>query len=183
MRNEFLQELNTLLHHIPVHDRQEILTDYEEHFVSGLSEGKTEAEIAAELGDPKVIAEAIQADYFADKKPLRQPAINLTRCILAGTVLLFFNLIIVFGPFIAIVSTYFSIWAIVITFVVSPLLAFALLQAGWSSFFFIFFCSLILLGIGILLSIALIIIGKLLWKLFLIYARFNLEVVTGRKAS
>lgn len=37
----------------------DILTDYEGFFITGLEEGKTEDEISSELGDPKVIADSL----------------------------------------------------------------------------------------------------------------------------
>lgn len=59
---EFLQTLERELHKLNEHERKEILYDFEEHFAAGFEEGKTEDEIAQELGNPKMIAKEILAD-------------------------------------------------------------------------------------------------------------------------
>lgn len=55
-REEYLKQLKAALKPLPEDELQDILYDYEEHFDIGLSKGKSEEEISAELGDPKEIA-------------------------------------------------------------------------------------------------------------------------------
>ena len=55
-REEYLKQLKAALKSLPEDELQDILYDYEEHFDIGLSKGKSEKEISAELGDPKEIA-------------------------------------------------------------------------------------------------------------------------------
>ncbi|GMQ59532.1 DUF1700 domain-containing protein [Vallitalea sediminicola] len=55
-KNEYLEKLDILLESLPYDERRDIMYDYEEHFKSGLSDGKTEEEISNELGDPETIA-------------------------------------------------------------------------------------------------------------------------------
>ena len=52
-KKEFMQKLKQLL---PDKDKRDILLDYEEHFLSGLTDGKTEEEIVKELGSPEEVA-------------------------------------------------------------------------------------------------------------------------------
>lgn len=56
-KQEYLKELRKNLRGFSQEEIDDILYDYEEHFSIGLSSGKTEEEIAEELGDPKDIAE------------------------------------------------------------------------------------------------------------------------------
>ena len=55
-RQEYISALKNALRALPEPDITDIAQDFEEHFEIGLSQGKTEHEIAAELGDPTVVA-------------------------------------------------------------------------------------------------------------------------------
>lgn len=55
---EFMRILERELLSIPAFERAEILSDFEEHFRIGLDNGKTEEQIAVELGDPLEIAQS-----------------------------------------------------------------------------------------------------------------------------
>lgn len=55
-REEYISALKSALHALPEPDITDIAQDFEEHFAIGLSQGKTEHEIAAELGDPTIVA-------------------------------------------------------------------------------------------------------------------------------
>lgn len=55
-REEYLATLKSALHSLPESDIADIARDFEEHFSIGLSQGKTEHEISAELGDPATVA-------------------------------------------------------------------------------------------------------------------------------
>jgi len=55
-REEYLAALKGALHTLPSSDIADICGDFEEHFSIGLSQGKTEHEISAELGDPITVA-------------------------------------------------------------------------------------------------------------------------------
>ncbi len=55
-KSEFLRILKDSLMGMSQNDKREIMLDYEEHFIDGLAEGRTEEEICEALGDPKQIA-------------------------------------------------------------------------------------------------------------------------------
>ena len=55
-REEYIAALKGALHTLPASDISDICGDFEEHFSIGLSQGKTEHEISAELGDPITVA-------------------------------------------------------------------------------------------------------------------------------
>lgn len=56
-RREFLDLLRYYLRSYPANIINDIVADYEEHFRIGMEHGKSEAEISAELGSPKDIAD------------------------------------------------------------------------------------------------------------------------------
>lgn len=69
-RREFLDLLRYYLRSYPGNIVNDIIADYEEHFRIGLEHGKSEAEIASELGSPKDIAD----EFLSHEIPLRPNA-------------------------------------------------------------------------------------------------------------
>ena len=55
-KTEYLNRLSNELGHMPYGDVKDIMQSIEEHFDAGVSEGRSEAEIAESLGDPKELA-------------------------------------------------------------------------------------------------------------------------------
>lgn len=61
-RAEFLSRLKRGLVGLPTSTAAEILTDYEAHFDDGVQAGRTEAEVAAALGNPERLARELKAE-------------------------------------------------------------------------------------------------------------------------
>jgi len=59
---EFLDTLAERLRGLPPDEIDELLDDYASHFAEGLAEGRSEAEIAAALGDPARLARELRAE-------------------------------------------------------------------------------------------------------------------------
>jgi uncharacterized membrane protein len=59
---EFLAILHDRLRGLPPAEIDELLDDYASHFAEGLAEGRSEAEIAAALGDPVRLARELRAE-------------------------------------------------------------------------------------------------------------------------
>ena len=55
-KTEYVTKLTNELGHMPYGDVKDIIQSIEEHFEEGISEGRSEEEIAASLGDPKELA-------------------------------------------------------------------------------------------------------------------------------
>ncbi len=55
-KTEYLAKLTNELGHMPYGDVKDIIQSMEEHFDEGVSEGRSEEEIAESLGDPKELA-------------------------------------------------------------------------------------------------------------------------------
>jgi uncharacterized membrane protein len=55
-KSEYLTKLTNELGHMPYGDVKDIIQSMEEHFDEGVSEGRSEEEIAASLGDPAELA-------------------------------------------------------------------------------------------------------------------------------
>jgi uncharacterized membrane protein len=61
-RNEFLDTLAERLRGLPPDEIDELLDDYASHFAEGMAQGRSEAEIAAALGDPVRLARELRAE-------------------------------------------------------------------------------------------------------------------------
>ncbi|MFD1179272.1 hypothetical protein ACFQ3W_23665 [Paenibacillus puldeungensis] len=67
-RMEFMAILEANLSALPPEERGELLEDYEAHFSIGLENGKTELEIAQELGDPVELAKEALGNRYVPKE-------------------------------------------------------------------------------------------------------------------
>lgn len=65
--NEFLSEFSASLKHMRPDEKEDILQDFREHFEIGKESGKTEQEIADELGDPRQLARMYSAQSAANR--------------------------------------------------------------------------------------------------------------------
>ena len=61
-REAFIERLRQGLAGIPEQSRAEIIADYQAHFADGLAAGRSEADIAAKLGDPDRLARELRAE-------------------------------------------------------------------------------------------------------------------------
>lgn len=67
-KQEFLGKLDKSLKENNVNEREDILSEYEEHFRFKLSDGYSEEEIAAKLGNPEALAKQFEPDTEGKKK-------------------------------------------------------------------------------------------------------------------
>ncbi|EEG78988.1 HAAS signaling domain-containing protein [Dethiobacter alkaliphilus] len=187
-KHEFMTTLNKALAGIATQDRDEIIFDYEEHFRIGLSDGKTEEEIAASLGDPRAIARQFNADYHVHQAETDASVSNIFRAVLATLGLGFFNLVIVLGPFIAMLAVLFAFYVagsaiifsgvvVFITTVAGPILPVtnaSLVQPAAQ-----FFASIGLICLGLLFIIGNVYLTKFFFIGTVKYLQFNLKIIKG----
>lgn len=67
---QFMAQLHDHLSALPPEERNELMEDYEAHFTFALQNGKTEEEIALELGDPAELAREAIGNRFIPKEPV-----------------------------------------------------------------------------------------------------------------
>lgn len=177
---QFLRQLNDAIQSLSVDERQDILNDYEEHFAVGKEEGKTEEEIAGALGSPEKIAKEMLAMYHVAQAESKTTTGNMLRAVWAGIGLGFFNLLIVLGPFIALVGVVAAGWIMAVSLTFSPLLVpvNVVIFPGtfeWADLFFTITAS----GIGIFIAIGMYYLSKVLTSVFVRYLKFNASLVKG----
>ncbi len=179
-KDQFLKQLDSALHKLSRSERQDILHDYEEHFEVGLEEGKTEEQIAASLGSPNQIANELLTSYHLEKTETGAGAGNIIRAVWAAIGLVFFNLVIVLGPFIGLAGVIIGAWAAAAGFVLSPLLVLANAFINFGTFqLYDLFVSLALCGLGLFIMIGMFFATKALTKGLVRYLKFNVSLVKG----
>ena len=170
-KKEFMQQLKQLL---PDKDRRDILLDYEEHFLSGLSEGKAEEEIVAELGTPEEVAK----EYgYAEKDALKGNA-------LAGVGLIFLDIILFLSGFIfTIFGIWFALWAIPFALFVASMfiIVFSLVSATVlvMPIYLMLTSGIALLAFSILLGIGMLYLTKGFFILIKWYCKLHARAFNG----
>lgn len=196
-KDEYLEKLTELVKDMPKEDKQDILLDYEEHFIIGMEKGRTEEEISEALGDPETVAKQIKVEQKIKKAEDKPSVGSMYEAALAAAGLGFFNLIFIAGPalilaviililFVVGLATIFS----GILTIVSPLLQLLFpnenLHLPASSGFF---NNFITIGSGIGLTLAGIIlvvvmayIARWFYNLMIRYLKLNLKIIKGKRS-
>lgn len=179
-KRAFFTQLEASLKGLSTSEKQDILSDFEEHFIMGIAEGKSEEEIAKRLGQPKQIAKEIRATYHLEKVNHQMSTSNILRAVWAVFGLGFFNLVIVLGPFLAIAGLMLSGWLTGLAFTVSPglVLINTVLRPDTFLLFDLFF-SFLLAGLGIFICIGMYYVTRFIMKGFVKYLHFNMKLVKG----
>ncbi|MFD1038390.1 hypothetical protein ACFQ3N_08255 [Virgibacillus byunsanensis] len=179
-KEQFLKKLDTALNRLSSDEREDILLDFQEHFEIGKVEGKTEEEISQSLGSPNQIAKELLATHYLEKVEDTSTAGDILRAVWAVIGLGFFNVVIVLGPFVALVAVIFSGWVSGAAFIVSPLLVLVnlVIYPGTFAYFDLFF-SITLTGLGLLIAIGMIYVTRFVTKGFVSYLNFNVRLVKG----
>lgn len=97
-KEEYLKKLTKLVKKFPKEDREDILSDYEEHFRIGVEKGRSEEEISKALGDPETVAKQIKAEYMIKKAENKPSAGTMIEAVLAMMGLGFLNLMLIAVP-------------------------------------------------------------------------------------
>lgn len=75
-KEEYFEKLTKLLKEMPKDEREDILSDYEEHFRIGMENGRTEEELSRALGDPKQLQNRLKLNT-----KLRRRKMNLQQTV------------------------------------------------------------------------------------------------------
>lgn len=179
-KEQFLKTLDSALKGLSSDEREDIIRDFEEHFLIGFKEGNSEEKISATLGSPKQIAKELLATYHLEKVEGSATTGNILRAMYAVIGLGFLNLVFVLGPFIALLGVMAAGWVIGLGFTISPLVIIvgAAINPGTFELFALFF-SLGLCGVGLLLLLGMRFASKLAAKGLVRYLKFNMKIVKG----
>jgi uncharacterized membrane protein len=187
-RNEFLDMLERSLGNMSPADKNDVLYDYKEHFNAGLSEGKTEEEICAALGDPRVIAKQYRVDYIVKQADENRTAGNIIKAVFAALSLGFLNLIFIIPIFAALVGALIGLYAAALGIGISGVALFfaTLLQPFFTEWIsmpdinegVLVFTSFGLTGLGALFTIGDIYITKFFYIITIKYIKANIKIIS-----
>lgn len=108
---QFLSILKRNLSGLSSMDKQEILSDYGEHFTLGKEAGKSEEDICLSLGDPALLGKNSRAELLVEKLDEESAASNVFKAVIASFSLGFFNIVFVLGPYLGLVGAMIGLWA------------------------------------------------------------------------
>ncbi|WFA10232.1 DUF1700 domain-containing protein [Tissierella sp. Yu-01] len=183
-RVEYINRLKTNLQGLPIDEITDILSDYEEHFNIGISKGKSEEEISKELGDPREVAEGYRSNFRSNPKEPRPSTTNdNTRKFLFGLLLVGVNVVVLFVPAMTLFGLLMGLFGVGIGFTFGgfgimlgfPVKAFLGMTAP--HFLTSFGIGLGLSSMGLLILILGFHIVKILFKLIVIYFRWNVDLM------
>ncbi|MCD4669175.1 MAG: DUF1700 domain-containing protein [Actinomycetia bacterium] len=189
-KEEFVDSLSKYLRGIPEDEKQDIISDFDEHFEMGKKEGRTEENISESLGNPKALANQLKASVTVERAEKETTTVNITRAVFASLGLGFFNLVFVLGPFLGIAGVLAGLFAAAIGITAGGITG--LLGTIFAPLFPEYFNMIINPAVGIFASIGLICFGVLffigdmylsraLFRLFIKYIKFNARIVTGKE--
>jgi uncharacterized membrane protein len=179
-KQEFIETLRHYLAPLPEDERNELLRDYEAHFEYGQQSGKTEAEIARELGDPLALARDTVGAEFLPPPPWVPRRTDIPRFIGVSILLFFLNLMFAIPIFVPIWAAFIAVCASTVAALLAPV-AFVIDFALNGSFIpGKLFAAIGMTGIGMLLAGALRFIGKWLIFITVSYGKWNYKTWKGR---
>jgi len=172
-KNDFLRKLKRFL---PADDRKDIISDFEDHFATGLAEGKMEEEIAKELGEPSDVAK--EFGYVKEKLEPRN-------VVFAAIGILFFDLIIGIALVASLFSIWISLWSVVLSLLITGV---ALLIAMFFTAFIapIPWLACLTAGISILaltglFTIGMVYVTKYYFKAMAWFGMLHVRIFDGKK--
>lgn len=193
-KEEYINKLTKLVKKLPKEDREDIISDYEEHFRIGVENGRSEEDISKALGNPEIVAKQIKAEYMIKKAEDRPSAGTILEAIMAVTALGLFNMVFVAIPALGIGTILLSL--VVIGFVVifmgiltmlSPLLQPIFPQyihlpvnAGIVGTLVMIVGGIVLTVLGTFLVIIMAYVAKWFYNLAIKYLKSNLRVIKER---
>ena len=180
-KKEFMSQLKRALMPLRQSARQEILTDLEEHFKDGASLGKTDFEVAEELGDPKELAQQyLTSADSAEKASLPE---NVGRGIFVGLGLLLLDAMIVIPIAASVFAAIIGLWAVPIsTFASSIALIIYPFFTGvlvTIPYYLTFMISIGLLGFAAASGIGLFYLSKYYIRFIVRLARMHYKMIVG----
>lgn len=192
---QYLDALQKGLKWMSENERRETLSDYEAHFAAGMDRGKSEEEVAANLGDPSEVIRMFHtqsrltaAQETMAKARSSRSASSVFNAILAGIGLGFFNLIIILPVFLVLVVVVIALYAAAGSIAVSGIavmiagIFFPVIELGppgvTSAIFLLVGIGLACLGI--LACVGCWYLSKYFAKGMMKYIEFNIDIVRGR---
>lgn len=177
----FLEQLEQGLRYMDSEERQDILNEYETHFVSGRRAGRTEEEIADELGSPETLAKALSADDSVTRAEKSRNIHDIFRAAFMLMGLGVLNFLVVSIPLLISLAFLLFIYTMTVALLITPILfifkAFIFPQPP--DLPYDIFATMCFFGLGLVCYVLSYYITRWLGALGLRYLRWNTALVKG----
>lgn len=195
-KDEYIEKLTKLLKRLPKEEREDIISDYEEHFMIGLEKGRSEEEISKALGSPNNVAKQIKAEYMVKRAEDKQSAGSMFEAILAAAGLGIFNLVFVAVPAMILVAILLTLFVLggamvfggiylTLANVIQPILPHynfnMVTDGGILGIFAGVLGGIGLTILGLALLVGLVYVTKVFYGLAIKYLKMNVGIIKGRK--
>ena len=181
-KSEFLEQLSSSLRNMPNSEKEDIISEYETHFISGKQDGISEEEISKKLGNPKTIAKELNVSYAISNADNRRSLKNIMKALFSVMSLSLLNFIFIIIAFFVLLFLLPLLLALIIAtplLIISPILLIGLgffkgfHQISYSDVYnvFIAFC------IGLLISVICYQIIKHLYVALVKYLKWNVAIL------
>ncbi|MDP7992267.1 DUF1700 domain-containing protein [Bacillus sp. MHSD_36] len=181
-KSEFLAQLSSSLRNIPNSEKEDIISEYETHFISGKQDGKCEEEIARKLGNPKTIAKELTVSYAISNADSKRSFKNMLTALFSVMSLSVLNFSFIFVAFFVLLFLLPFLLVLIIAtpvLIISPILLIGLgffkgfHQISYSDVYnvFIAFC------VGLLISVVCYQMVKHIYALLVKYLKWNIAIL------
>lgn len=190
-RHEYIRQLRTALNGLPQFEIDDIIRDQEEMLTDAINSGRTEESVIQALGSATELAKTLKAELKIDQavgeRQLSKKLKGVFGALGALLVLAPLNLIIILGPFMAILGVVFSGWVLATAVGLSAIGLLGLfftevlsLGAGLWVNLSLFFGFFSVIGISLLGILLMYFITQWLIKMILSYFKWNLNFIKSR---
>ncbi len=178
-KEAFLSALRTHLRGLPAATTEDIVSDYASHFDEGLAAGRSEADVAAALGDPARLARELKAEAGLKRWDEERSPSAAAGAVLAILSLGAIDLLILMPVLLVVFSLMFAFGCMAAALVVAGLV---MMAASPFSIFAGRFPQALLGGLGFLsggmsLGALMALIGIGLTNLLIRYGRFHIRLI------
>ncbi|MCO0861331.1 DUF1700 domain-containing protein [Staphylococcus pasteuri] len=180
-KERYLKQLVANLKHMDNTDKQDIYNEYETHFISGKNEGKSEEDIAKQLGDPKMIAKELNATMAIEKVDEKSNLKSIFKAILAVMGLGLFNFFIVLVPAFFILMIFFTLIIFTLILFSAPIFLIIKFATEGSNSIILYdvYMAGLMFGVSLMLLAITILLIKWFLKLTVMYLKWNVSFVKG----
>lgn len=189
-RDAYLKDLERRIANLPPEERRDIMNEYEDHFIAGLENGRSEQQICASLGSPKSVAQEIMMTAWVKKadqpSALRSPAAVLQIALII-LILAPFNFFMLMIPFMVMFVLVFSFWALPLALGGVTLGMFVYFwtaggdPVGFLSGLSLFFMFLGGLGITLLSALIMWALTVAAFKTLIAFIKWNIDFINARR--
>lgn len=196
IKEEYLERLSKLIRRMPKEYREDILSDYEEHFAIGVEKGRTEEEISEALGNPETVAKQFKIEYMIKKAEDKPSVGSMFEALFAAAGMGIFNLIFVLGPVMIIMAVILGLLGAGLAMIfsgifttISPLLQLIFpnlhlhpqVNNGIWDTLWIIGEGIGLMVVGIAIVVFMAYVTKWFYRLMIRYLKLNMKIIKGKK--